>query len=159
MSEDKELRAMGAVLAEMQPLDNDERRRVLAWLSQKLALDVPPAAVRSQGSQKGIGPEELGNHSTDTIATIIGVNSGRDLIIAAAAHLHFTQGKATFTRQELAEQMRGAHSHFKSSYINNLSAYLNGLTRTDQLRLVANDTYALSSKKRQEIEAQLAEAQ
>jgi hypothetical protein len=158
MSEDRELQAMGTVLAAMQPLDDDEKRRVLNWLSQKLALGAPATAVRTQDIKSDGGPAELGNLSTDTIGTIIGANSGRDLIIAAAAHLHFVQGKVTFTRQEIAEQMRGASSHFRSSFINNLSAYLAGLTRSDRLRLTGNDTYALSNRERQELQVRLAEA-
>lgn len=159
MSEDRELQAMGAILSALQPLDHDERKRVLLWLSQKLALDVPATIVRNQNPQQNSVPGELRNYSTDTIANIIGANSGRDLIIAAAAHLHFSQGKATFTRQELTAQMRAAPSHFKSTYVNNLSAYLASLTRSDRLRLSGTDTYALSNRERQDLDARLAAAQ
>lgn len=158
MSEDRELQAMGTVLSALQPLDSDERKRVLLWLSQKLALDVPAIGNRTPSPQQKNVPEGVQHLSTDTIATILGVNSGRDLIIAAAAHLHFSQGKVTFTRQELAAQMRAAPSHFKNTYMNNLSTYLAGLTRSDRLRLSSSDTYALSSKERQDLETRLAAA-
>lgn len=157
MDEDRELKAMGFVLGALQPLEPDERKRVMQWVVQKLALDAAPAG-RSQISPQNSGPADLSNYSTDTIANIIGVNSGRDLIMAAAGYLHFSQGRTTFTRQELANQMRSAPSHFRSSYMNNLSSYLTGLTRSDRLRLTANDTYALSNRERQNLEQQLAAA-
>jgi hypothetical protein len=54
--------------------------------------------------------------------------------------------------------MRTAPAHFKETFVNNLSKYLTGLTKADRLRLVAADTYALSSKERQDLETKLAEA-
>ena len=159
MTEDRELQAMAAVLSALQPLDVEERKRVLLWLAQKLALDVPTARVRIQSSEQNSIMGANGNYSTDTIANIIGAKSGRDLIIAAAAHLHFSQGKATFSRHELASQMRTAPSHFKNTFMNNLSSYLSGLTRADRLRLSGTDTYALSNKERQDLEARLAAAE
>lgn len=141
----------------MEPLDADARKRVLAWLTQKLGVEVAPAkstALRG-GDQIGASSFDL---STDTIATVLGAQSGPDIIRAAAAHLHFAQGKQRFSRQELTAEMRTAPAHFKESYVNNLSKYLTGLTKGDRLRLVAADTYALSSKERQELEAKLAEA-
>jgi hypothetical protein len=158
MSEDRELQAMGAVLAALQPLESDERKRVLLWLTQKLAVDVPAARNQVQKTDQNFASNTRWDYSTDTIATIIGATSGPDLIVAAAAHLHFVQGKATFSRHELTAQMRSAPSHFKSTFVNNLSAYLAGLTRADRLRLSASDVYALSNKERQDLEAKLANA-
>ncbi len=157
MAEDQELQAMGTILSALQPLNNDERKRVLLWASQKLAVDaVGPHFQKTDAKATGAGQW---NYSTDTIATIIGATSGPDLIIAAAAHLHFAEAKPTFTRRELTSQMRSAPSHFKSTFLNNLSAYLAGLTRADRLRLSGNDIYALSNRERQNLEAKLAAAE
>ena len=158
MSEDKELQAMGAVLSALQPLEAEERRQVLLWLTQKLAVDVPTERVRKEVLQQSFAAGATGNYSTDTIATIIGATSGRDLIIAAAAQLYFVQGKATFTRHELIAQMREAPAHFKRTFINNMSSYLASLTRADRLRSSGNYTYALSNKERQDLDAKLAAA-
>jgi hypothetical protein len=158
MPEDNELQAMGAVLSALLPLDSPERKRVLNWAMQKLAVDVQSS---NAGAQQPIGPMPpgaVGRYSNDTIANLIGATSGPDLIIAAAAHLHFSQGKATFTRRELAAEMRNSPSRFKYTFMNNLSAYLAGLTRADRLRLSANDTYALSNNERQNLESRLAAA-
>lgn len=101
-------------------------------------------------------PSQGGNHSTNTIATLLGSVSGSDLTIAAAAHLTLSKGKDTFTRSELTTEMKSAAGFFNKSYISNLSKSLNTLTSQDRLRLVAKDTYALSNKEKTEIEAKLA---
>jgi hypothetical protein len=160
MAEDRELKAMGIVLSAMDGLEIDEKRRVLDWLTQKLGVGVPtakpvPQAAPSSTNMRGSGAFD---HTTDTIATLIGTKSGPDLIIAAAAHLHFVSGQQRFTRQELATEMRSAPAHFKETFINNLSTYLTGLTKADRLRLVGTHTYALSNKERQELEAKIANA-
>jgi hypothetical protein len=100
------------------------------------------------------------NLSTDTIANKLGAKSGPDLVMAAAAHLHFVKGKATFSRTELIAEMRTAPGHFKDTYVNNLSTNLNGLKGAkDRLRLVGGDRYALSNKEKQALEANLANAE
>jgi hypothetical protein len=156
MAADQELQAMGTVLSALQELNPDERRRVLQWASQKLAVDVPIAAQKPESKAGGAGQWKL---STDTIATIVGASSGPDLVIAAAAHLHFAEGKSTFTRRELTSEMRSAPSHYKATFLNNLSSYLAGLTRADRLRLSGTDIYALSNRERQNLEAKLAAAE
>jgi hypothetical protein len=157
MSEDRELQAMGTVLAALQALDDDEKKRVMQWLMQKLDLKGQAAAVHQAQASAPTG--EIGTYSTDTIATLIGATSGPELIIAAAAHLLFGQGKATFTRRELTAQMRASPSRFKHTFINNLSAYLAGLTKADRLRMSGPDTYALSNRERQALQAKLAAAE
>lgn len=157
MSEDRELQAMGVVLAALQPLDDDEKKRVLQWLAQKLDLKVQTAP--SLQSQTPAPTGEIGTYSTDTIATLIGAASGPELIIAAAAHLLFSQGKNTFTRRELTAEMRNSPSRFKHTFINNLSAYLAGLAKADRLRMSGPDTYALSNRERQALQAKLAAAE
>ena len=160
MSGDKELQAMGSVLSAMEPLEADERKRVVCWLVQKLGIEgiSGRAPQSSPGNVATFAVTDKLDLSTDTIATIINAASGPDLIVAAAAHLHFAQGKAKFSRQELTAEMRTAPGHFKDTFINNLSKYLTGLTKADRLRLVAKDTYALANKTRQELETTLANA-
>lgn len=160
MSEDKELKAMGIVLSAMEPLEAEEKKRILSWLAQKLSIDLGPvkSSAAALSTLSGTAPGGSFEHSTDTIATLLRAKSGPDLIIAAAAHLHFVQGKQKFTRQDLTAEMRGARAHFKDTFVANLTSYLTGLTKADRLRLIAAGTYALSSKERQELEAKLANA-
>ena len=159
MSNDQELTVMGTVLSAMEPLNEEERKRVLTWLTQKLAVEVASSRSSSPFSQSNATAAAGGlDLSTDTIATVLGAKSGSDLIMAAAANLHFVQGKQRFSRQQLTAEMRTAPAHFKETFLNNLSKYLTGLTKSDRLRLVASDTYAISSKERQELEAKLISA-
>jgi hypothetical protein len=110
------------------------------------------------GHGKDTGGHGKFDHSTDTIATVLGSKSGPDLIMAAAAHLHFVQGKQKFTRQEIIAEMRAAPGHYKESYNKNLTNYLERLTSSQRLRLLSEDTYALSADERKKLEAKLAEA-
>jgi hypothetical protein len=96
------------------------------------------------------------DHSTSTIATILSVNSGPELAKAAAAHIHFSKGDKTFSRQELIDAMRAAPAYFKETFVNNLSSSLKRLTRDDVLRIVGNDSFSLSAKAIAEIEPKLA---
>ena len=158
MSEDKELQAMGVVLAALQNLKADEKKRVLQWLTQKLAVNMKGQTGAELQTQISAPMGNISNYSTDTIATLIGATSGPELIIAAAAHLLFSQGKSTFTRRELTAQMRTSPSRFKHTFINNLSAYLAGLTKADRLRMSGADAYALSNREQQALQAKLAAA-
>lgn len=158
MTVDKELVAMGKVLEALDSLSTEERQRVLNWTAQKLSIAPISVDAPSHGADRKAASEAF-DLSTDTIANILNVNSGSDLAIAAAAHLHFTAGKQKFSRQELTAAMRSAPAHFKETFINNLTKYLASLTKADRLRLVAADTYALSSKQRQQLSEQLSEAQ
>ncbi|WP_194469857.1 hypothetical protein [Bradyrhizobium sp. CCBAU 51753] len=159
MSEDRELSAMGRVLEVMEPLEGEARKRVLVWLTQKLGIELSlpqhdrqPVAVQPQSLSKSF------DLSTDTIANILEASSGADLIIAAAAQLHFVQAKQRFTRREITAEMRTAPGHFKEAFLNNLSTYLKSLTKADRLRLVAADTFALSNKERQSLQEKLVNA-
>jgi hypothetical protein len=138
---------------------------LLETVKQLLELQKENLIVQqiASGADNGAGGTATFDHSTDSIANILGAKSGTLLALAAAAHLHFVKGKQKFTRQEIIAEMRTAPGHWKNSYSNNMSAYLNGLKGSkdskDRLRLVSDDTYALSSKEKQALEAKLAEDQ
>jgi hypothetical protein len=122
-----------------------------------------PTLLQSKPDSSGGTPHDGATigHSTDTIANIIGANSGPALALAAAAHLHFVKKKQTFTRLEIVAEMRTATGHWKESYSGNMTSILNGLkgSQKDQLRLISKDTFALSSKAKQELEGRLANTQ
>jgi hypothetical protein len=93
--------------------------------------------------------------STDTIANVLGTKTGPDLVIAAAAHLHFTRALQKFTREQLLAEMRSSPGHYKKSYQNNLWSYLTGLTKKDRLRS-SGDSYSLSSREAKALGERLA---
>jgi hypothetical protein len=113
------------------------------------------STIRSGASGGGSGPLDL---STDTIANLLSASSGADLVIAAAANLHFTQGKTTFLRQEIIDEMRKAVGHYRDTFVPNLTKYLSGLTKKDRLRRMSDDKFALSNAEKQALEKKLASA-
>jgi ABC-type Zn2+ transport system substrate-binding protein/surface adhesin len=133
---------------------------LIKTVKELIELQKDATAEDAEGESGGAKPErgKKFDHSTSTMATVLRAKSGSDLIVAAAAHLHFANSKSKYTRTDLHRAMREAHAHYKKTYANNLSKYLTNLTKSDELRLVGSDTYALSAKKVAEIEAKLAEA-
>ena len=120
------------------------------------ALAAPLAEQPPAPSNSGKGTIE---HSTDTIAYLIGATTGNELAMAAAAHLHFTKGKKTFARKEILQEMKGAHHYFKQSYEGNLSRTLKALTKGKaRLRVISTGIYSLSNTEVQELGATFADA-
>jgi hypothetical protein len=118
--------------------------------SSAIPTDPPPSQQAN-----GASPTEKLDHSTNTIATVLGVKSGSDLVIAASAKLSLVDQMDRFGRKNISEEMQSASSFYRKTYGNNLSKYLDGLVKSDRLRLVAQNTYAVSSKERSALEAKL----
>src|SRR5439155_25131128 len=104
------------------------------------------------------GRHELPQMKTASIAAKIKVNSGPDLIRAAAARLNLIDLKATFTRQELLKEMQTATGYYKKSYLKNLSYYFTGALKDGTLTESAANTFALGAATRADLEKQLANA-
>ena len=100
---------------------------------------------------------QIPSHSTNTIAKLTNATTGPDLIMAAVAKIIIVDGKDVARRNEITKEMRAATSYYKKTYSNNLSKYLDTLTKADSLRLAAEDTYGLPAKPRESIEAKLRE--
>jgi len=109
------------------------------------------------GEASGNGSAAALELSTSTIASRLGVKSGPDLVIAAAAHLHLTQGRGTFTRKQVLTEMQGAAGYYTKSMSGNLSKSFEGLVRSKRLNHMAGNTYALTATERHSIEAKLAD--
>ncbi len=129
-----------------------ESRAELQRSTPMLQIDSSPKELSS------ITAAEV-SHSTSTIAIMLGAKSASDLAIAAAAHLTFAQKKERLSRQEILDEMKGATSFFKSSYVNNHSNSLKVLIKADRLRQLAPDEYGLSQQERKELEKLLAQRQ
>ena len=119
-----------------------------------IPADLPPAQTNGAGSTGSTGQLD---HSTNTIATILGAKTGSDLVVAASASLTLVQGKDRFSRKELLTEMQTAASFFKKTHRNNLSKYLEGVIKADRLRLVAKNTYAISAPEKKTLETKLAQ--
>jgi hypothetical protein len=90
-----------------------------------------------------------------TVATRLGVTSGADLLIAAAASLSIVKGSETFTRHDLTAEMKAAVGYYKTTFLNNLSSYLDRAVKSGTLIEVSKDTYALRDSERNNLEAKL----
>jgi len=86
--------------------------------------------------------------TVNTIADKLNVKSGSDLIIAAAAHLDFVNGRQEFSRKDILSDIQTASNYYKDSYSPNLSVYLKNLGRSQKLNEIRPETYALQAKER-----------
>lgn len=91
-----------------------------------------------------------------TIAAKLGVSSGPELIIAAAAFLTFNRKKSTFIRQELTDAMKEATGYFNKNYVNNLSKYLKSLIDDQRFVEVSNEMYAFHQNELKKLGEKLA---
>jgi hypothetical protein len=83
--------------------------------------------------------------TTGNIAAKLGCSSASDLIIAAAAHLHFVKGKPLFTRQELLDEMQTATSYYNRNVSKNLTRNLTLCVKGSDLIERSTGTYALTA--------------
>lgn len=115
------------------------------------------AAEESQEAQPKDAAPKNGKlqATTGSIAAKLGVKSGPDLILAAAARLTLVQGNETFSRQRLIEEMKTASAYHKASYVKNLSAYLNVLVKDGKLNEPTQGNYALTASTLKDLEPRI----
>jgi len=142
-----ELQAMGAIMEALEPLDHEARASVLKWVSDKLGLD---AAICSSGERYGEaeqdGARSAGTQRAGTINTVaskLGADSCRTVLISAAVHLTLFQGRDAFTRVELVGLAKQAKV-WKADYINQTSTMIGRLADAGILVEKSKDTYYLS---------------
>jgi hypothetical protein len=128
-----------------------------------------PQIVKAVGELRNVAPpiqshEPVGdiplalgdaaNASVSTIAQKLTINSGPDLLEAAA--LSFALGgSTTFTKQQIRTCSREAKTFWKKSYGNNFDKYINSLVSTGRLNHVSGDNYALPDKQRSSLQTRL----
>lgn len=93
--------------------------------------------------------------TTNSIAGRINAKTGPDLFKAAAAKLHFVDGKESFTRKELTTEIRLATQYFSETYIGNGSKILQSLGK-NTFNEVSKDKFALTATAIAELEPILA---
>jgi hypothetical protein len=92
--------------------------------------------------------------STTSIATKISCSSGPDLVLAAAAHLTLVKKIEVFSRKQLLDDMKTASGFYKSTYRDNLSAYIKTLLK-DKLNERSTGQYSLSAQAKRDVESKL----
>jgi hypothetical protein len=103
----------------------------------------PPASPATPAATTEGNSPPNGAQTTGSIAAKLGVSSGPELAKAAAYRLTVCQGKDTFSRLELTEEMRSASQYFKETYRKNLSATLDRLVADDVLLERSPGVYAM----------------
>lgn len=104
---------------------------------------------------KGKSDTGMPQLSITSIATKISCSSGPDLVLAAAAHLTLVKKLEVFSRKQLLAEMKVASGFYKSSYRDNLTAYLKSLLK-DKLNERSTGQYSLSASARKELGSTLA---
>lgn len=93
--------------------------------------------------------------TTNTIAAKLNAKKGGDLILAACGHLALVKGADTYTRSNIAAEMKLATNYYKTTMNKNLSGSLKTLVKQGKLLETATDTYALHANTRATIESTL----
>ncbi|TAM76243.1 hypothetical protein EPN44_05870 [bacterium] len=128
---------------------------MLETLSKLKPVEAVPSVTNEQQPTNG-RPAKTGVRSTSDIAKKLSVVGGPDMIMAAAASLHFLSKKTEFTTKDLTATMREAKEFFKRSYASNAVASVGRLVKSDDLRALGGERYALSDKSLQSMESRLA---
>jgi hypothetical protein len=115
-----------------------------------------PSATTNPSHKDKSPPVGSSIGTTKTVSAKLGVTSGSDLVLAAAARLSIGDDKETFTRSELLTEMKTASGYYKASYSNNLSKSLQALVSSGRLRETAKETYTLSADELGQLETKLA---
>lgn len=132
----------------------------------KLNADAPASrtAQHRKTPEDRSGGKSGGKHSIVDIANALEAKTGPDLVMIAAAYLHFTEGKAEFTRLEILAAMKTATGYWHENYLGNLTSALKSLTKSSakapaKLRVVREDTFSLPAKESKRLEDALAKAE
>lgn len=118
---------------------------------------LPPATPPSQNPANS---ETFSNGAkgwgVTTYAANLKVQTGTDLIIATCAYITLENGKGTFSRKEVLDEMKEATSYFKANYTKNLSRYFDQLVKNGDLVITSSKLFALSANKKSALEQLLA---
>ena len=114
------------------------------------------SATRETEALAGHRPQPA---TTKTIATRMGAKKAPDLVRAASARLVIVDGRETFSRQELLEEMKTATGHYKPSVSNNLTVTVKRLMEKSVLNETAPGTYTLTPGAERQMRKFLGDAQ
>ena len=134
-------------------LFNFVERCLSLYEKNKTLIESEPPAPAAQAPTQKLGSID---YSTNTIAAHLGVSTGPDLAIAAAAHLMMVKGQDKFTRKDINDEMKQATTYYKSSMSSNLTKSLDTLVKAKRLNQVSKDVYALSASEVKTLEPKLA---
>ena len=97
------------------------------------------------------------NLSTNSVATLLEVTNGHELVIAAMAKLMIVQGKDSCTRKEINTEMKSATDYYKQNMTKSLSAVLESHKKANRIIQISPDVYSLATGEIEALEKTLAE--
>lgn len=148
-----DLKAMAAVYAVLEPLDQEARKRVLAWVASTFEMTVP-AQVHAPPVTVDKSTLKRREGTINTVSARLGVKSCRDLFIAAALHLTLFDGRERFSRTEWVSRAKEAKS-WKTDYSVQMATTITRLMNSGVVNEVAKDEYAVPDDQLQQLEARL----
>ena len=104
------------------------------------------------GSGSSVGSGTISGLSVLNIAGKLNSKSGSDVAIAAAAYLHFVEGKSVFSRDDLSSAMKKATGLYKGSMLANLTGTLAQLEKNGTFNKSSN-SYSIHTTKVSELNA------
>ncbi|WP_183577862.1 hypothetical protein HDF18_10525 [Mucilaginibacter sp. X5P1] len=128
--------------------------KILEKIPELLKLDVisPQKPIDQNTSVNDISGKTTLGLSLLNIAGKLNCKSGGDLAIAAAAFLHFAEGKAAFSRDEISSTMKKATGFYKDTMMNNLTKTLSQLEKSGTFTKSSN-LYSIQATKVTELNA------
>lgn len=93
--------------------------------------------------------------TTNTIATMLDVSNGAELVVAAMAHLMLVRGKDSCMRREINTEMKTATDFYNENMTKSLSVALENNINAQRITRVSADTYSLTDDERTRLEALL----
>lgn len=109
-------------------------------------------AFEGSGSQDDPAPLD---YSINTVASKLGVQSGRDMVLASAAYLSFVENRESFTRQDLLRTMQRATSYYKQTMGSNLSKTISRMIKGDDLLEGSKGTYSIAALRKGQLRHEL----
>jgi hypothetical protein len=155
MDYDKQLGAMKTVMEALAPLEEADRKAVWGWVSAQLGMANIPT-VNAGPTNAGSSPHASATRqgTVSVVSQKLGVNSARELLLAAAAHLALYQGKDAFTKDELVVCAKEARS-WKSTYTNQMASNIKRMSDAGTLFEKARDVFSLSDEALADVEGRL----
>ncbi|HKW54975.1 MAG TPA: hypothetical protein VJO12_14880 [Stellaceae bacterium] len=129
---------------------------------QDMAAKSTPVMARSAmnagkpGATPASSPSTPVQMTTKSIATKMSAKKGPEVAKAAVAKLGILQGKPTFSRSEILEEMRTATGIFRPSMNGNMTPILNSLAQDDVIIESSPEVYALTPNGETQLRQQLA---
>lgn len=151
---------MGSIELEYEGTETFLKEEVPALFSALIDL-YQSAPIKDQGIESappqsdGEGRQSRVQATTGSLAAKLNVKSGSELILAAAARLYFVEGLMAFPRQRLIDEMKTASAYYKSTYLNNLSQYLQRLVKEGHLNEPSQGNFALTASSIESMKARI----